>query len=158
MEKFILVSLVALISWAAQAQTHIDETDFIQRVYGMQKRDLIAKHMKLTPNQFNVFWQLYDQYELSRKEIGLKRIRNIENYADKYDTLSELDADALMKTNFEVNAEFLQLWEKTYKGMSKAISSVSAARFIQAEMFFENMLRQQLAMDIPLIGEFELKE
>ena len=42
--------------------------------------------------------------------------------------------------------------------MSKSISSVTAAQFIQAEMFFENIIRQQLAMEIPMIGEFEIKE
>jgi hypothetical protein len=42
--------------------------------------------------------------------------------------------------------------------MSKSISPVTAAQFIQAEMFFENMVRQELSMDIPLIGEFDVKE
>jgi hypothetical protein len=114
--------------------------------------------MKLTPDQSILFWSMYNEYEISRKEIGLKRVKNIENYADKYDSLSDLDADALMKTTFEINMEFIKLWEKTYKIMSKSISSVTAAQFIQAEMFFENIIRQQLAMEIPLIGEFEVKE
>jgi hypothetical protein len=62
-----------------------------------------------------------------------------------------------MKASFEVNNDFIKLWEKTYKSMSKSISSVTAAQFIQAEMFFENMVRQELSMDIPLIGEFDEK-
>src|SRR5690606_28846136 len=103
-------------------------------------------------------WNLYNEYEITRSEIGLKRMNNIENYADKYDSLSELDADALIRTTFEVNMEFLKLWEKIYKIMSKSISSVTAAQFIQTEMFFENIIRQQLAMEIPMIGEFEIKE
>lgn len=158
MKKIILVVIIATTTFVSKAQSNIDEVDLIQSVYGMQKRDLIAKHMKLTPNQSNLFWQLYEEYEISRKEIGLKRIKNIESYADKYDSLSELEADALMKTSFEVNTDFLKLWEKTYKNMSKSISSVTAVQFVQAEMFFENMVRQQLALDIPLIGEFEMKE
>lgn len=158
MKKLILAAVISLIAFGTQAQTNVDVIDLIESVYGLQKRDLISKHMKLKPEQSNLFWQLYAEYEISRREIGVKRERNIENYAAKYDTLSELDADAIMKTSFEVNIEFLKLWEKTYKSMSKSISSVTAAQFIQAEMFFENMIRQQLAMDIPLIGEFELQD
>lgn len=158
MKKLILAAVISLIAFGTQAQTNVDVIDLIESVYGLQKRDLISKHMKLKPEQSNLFWQLYAEYEISRREIGAKRERNIENYAAKYDTLSELDADAIMKTSFEVNIEFLKLWEKTYKSMSKSISSVTAAQFIQAEMFFENMIRQQLAMDIPLIGEFELQD
>lgn len=158
MNKIILVALIFLLSYVSCAQSKVDEIDLIKSIYGMQKRDLISKHMKLEPGQSDLFWQLYEEYEISRKEIGLKRMKNIENYADKYDNLTALDADGLMKTSFEVNSEFLKLWEKTYKNMSKSISSVTAAQFIQAEMFFENLIRQQLAMDIPLIGEFEIKE
>ena len=158
MKKIIILAIVTLFTFTSNAQSNVDDGDLIQSVYGMQKRDLISKHMKLKPGQWNLFWQLYDQYEISRKEIGLKRMNNIENYAAKYDTLNELDADAIMKISFEINADFLKLWESTYKSMSKSISSVMAARFIQAEMFFENMVRQQLAMDIPLIGEFEMQD
>ncbi|HRX13261.1 MAG TPA: hypothetical protein P5210_16475, partial [Draconibacterium sp.] len=158
MKEIILAAVAFLVVFGVHAQTNVDEIDFIQSVYGMQKRDLISKHMKLEPDQSDLFWNLYNEYEISRREIGLKRMKNIENYADKYDSLSDLDADALIKTTFEVNLEFLKLWEKTYKVMSKSISSVTAAQFIQAEMFFENIIRQQLAMEIPMIGEFEIKE
>lgn len=115
MKKLILFAIIALFTFGAQAQSNVDEIDFTQSVYGLQKRDLIAKHLKLAPNQINLFWQLYDEYEISRKEIALKRMKNIEYYAVKYDSLSELDADALMKTSFEVNTEFLKLWEKRIK-------------------------------------------
>jgi hypothetical protein len=100
---------------------------------------------------------MYDEYEIARKEIGLKRVKNIELYAEKYDNLTNADADAIMKASFEVNTDFVKLWDKTYKKMAKSISSVTAAQFIQAEMFLESMVRQELAMQIPLIGEFETK-
>src|SRR5690606_1737886 len=105
MKKIILAAVIFLVAFGVQAQTKVDETDFIQSVYGMQKRDLISKHMKLEPEQSDLFWNLYNEYEITRSEIGLKRMKNIENYADKYDSLSELDADALIRTTFEVNME-----------------------------------------------------
>jgi hypothetical protein len=157
MKKFILVAIISVFAFIANAQSNVEEVDLMQSVYGMQKKDLIAKHMKLESGQSDLFWQLYDEYEVSRKDIGLKRVKNIEHYAEKYDNLTNVDADALMKASFEVNMEFVKLWEKTYKKMAKSISSVTAAQFIQAEMFFENMVRQELSMDIPLIGEFEVQ-
>lgn len=158
MKKLILVAIIAVFAMKSNAQTNAEEVDLMQSVYGMQKKDLISKHMKLEASQSDLFWQLYDEYEIARKEIGLKRVKNIELYADKYDNLTNVDADAIMKASFEVNMEFVKLWEKTYKKMAKSISSVTAAQFIQAEMFFENMVRQELSMEIPLIGEFEVKE
>jgi len=158
MKKLILVVIIAVFVMASNAQSNKEEIDLMQSVYGMQKKDLIAKHMKLEAGQADLFWQMYDEYEVARKEIGLKRVKNIELYAEKYEKLTSEDANAIIKASMDVQKSFISLWEKTYKNMSKSISPVSAAQFIQAEMFFENMVRQELSMDIPLIGEFEIQK
>jgi hypothetical protein len=158
MKKLILVAIIAVFAMASNAQSNKEEIDLMQSVYGMQKKDLIAKHMKLEAGKADLFWQMYDEYEVARKEIGLKRVKNIELYAEKYENLTGADADAIIKASMDVQKSFISLWEKTYKNMSKSISPVTAAQFIQAEMFFENMVRQELSMDIPLIGEFDVKK
>jgi len=157
MKKLILVAIIAVFAMASNAQSNKEEIDLMQSVYGMQKKDLIAKHMKLEAGQADLFWQMYDEYEVARQEIGLKRVKNIELYAEKYEKLTNEDANALIKASMDVQKSFISLWEKTYKNMSKSISPVTAAQFIQAEVFFENMVRQELSMDIPLIGEFDVK-
>jgi len=157
MKKLILATIVALFAISAKAQTNAEEIALMQSVYGMQKKELIAKHMKLEAGQADIFWKMYDEYEVARKEIGLKRVKNIELYAEKYEKLTSEDANVIIKASMDVQKSFISLWEKTYKNMSKSISPVSAAQFIQAEMFFENMIRQELSMDIPLIGEFDVK-
>jgi hypothetical protein len=157
MKKLILATIVALFAISAKAQSNAEEIALMQSVYGMQKKELIAKHMKLEAGQADIFWQMYDEYEVARKEIGLKRVKNIELYAEKYEKLTSEDANVIIKASMDVQKSFISLWEKTYKNMSKSISPVSAAQFIQAEMFFENMIRQELSMDIPLIGEFDVK-
>jgi len=158
MKKLILVAIIAVFAITAKAQSNTEEITLMQSVYGMQKKDLIAKHMKIEAGQAELFWQMYDEYEVARKEIGLKRVKNIEMYAEKYEKLTNEDADMLIKASMGVQTSFITLWEKTYKKMAKSISPVTAAQFIQAEMFFENMVRQELSMDIPLIGEFDVKE
>ena len=157
MGRFLIVFVIIFSAFRVVAQSNSDEQVLVKSIYGMERRDLIARHIVLSESQVEVFWQLYDAYELERREIGLKRARNIAAYASKYERLTNEEADLLMKTTFEVNVGFAQLWDKTYKKMSKAVSPVTAAQFIQAEMFIEHMIRQELALDIPLIGEFELK-
>jgi len=158
MKKLILAAIIAVFAFTSNGQSNAEEVALMQSVYGMQKKDLIAKHMKIEAGKADLFWQMYDEYEIARKEIGLKRVKNIEQYAEKYENLTGTDADALVKASMEVQKSFISLWEKTYKKMAKSISPVTAAQFIQVEMFFENMVRQELSMDIPLIGEFDVKE
>ena len=158
MKKLILVSLIAVFVFAAKAQSKTDEITLIQSTYGMEKKDLIAKHMKIDASKTDLFWQMYDEYEVARKEIGVKRANNIIAYAEKYENLTNVDADALIKASMEVQADFVKLWDKTYKIMAKSLSSVTAAQFIQAEMFLENTVRQELSLEIPMIGEFDVKK
>jgi len=47
MKKLILVAIIAVFAMASNAQSNKEEIDLMQSVYGMQKKDLIAKHMKL---------------------------------------------------------------------------------------------------------------
>jgi hypothetical protein len=158
MRKLILAAIVAVVAFAAKAQSKTDEIAMIQSVYGMEKKDLIAKHMKIDAAKSDLFWQMYDEYEIARKEIGIIRANNIIAYAEKYEALTDADADALIKVSMEVQSSFVKLWDKTYLKMAKSLSPVTAAQFIQAEMFLENMVRQELSMDIPLIGEFDVKK
>ncbi len=157
MKKLILVAIIAVFAIVVKAQSNVDEITLLQSVYGMEKKDLIAKHMKIDASKTDLFWQMYDEYEIARKEIGVKRVKNIELYAEKYENLTDADADAIIKASMDVQKSFISLWDKTYKKMAKSVSPATAAQFIQAEMFFENMVRQELSMDIPLIGEFETK-
>jgi hypothetical protein len=158
MKNWLLAACLIILSFSLKAQTNTEEITMVQSIYGMDKKELIAKHMKLNATQAPVFWQLYDEYEIQRKEIGQKRANNIITYAEKYETMTNDNADLLIKTSFEINSSFVKLWEQTYKKMAKSLSPVVAAQFIQAEMFIENMIRQELSLDIPLIGELEIKK
>lgn len=158
MKKVFLFAILVAFAITLKAQTSFNENSLIQSLYGMEKRELIAKHIKINAEKSDLFWQLYDEYEIARKEIGMKRAKNIEEYAKKYENLTNEDADALVKTSMELQKGFISLWDKTYKKMAISISPVTVAQFIQAEMFLENMIRQELAMEIPMIGEFEIQK
>jgi hypothetical protein len=158
MKKVFLFVILVAFTIVLKAQTSFNENSLIQSLYGMEKRELIAKHIKIDAEKSDLFWQLYDEYEIARKEIGMKRARNIEDYSKKYENLTNDDADALVKASMELQKGFISLWDKTYKKMAISISPVTVAQFIQAEMFLENMIRQELAMEIPMIGEFEIQK
>lgn len=158
LNKVFLGVLIAINSFALSAQTNNEEIALIRSVYGMERKELIAKHIKIDVSKTELFWQMVDEFEIERKEIAEKRTKNIAAYADKYESLTNADAEVLIIASMEVQKQFIALCEKTYKKMAKSISPVTAVQFIQAEMFFENMIRQELSMDIPLIGEFDLKE
>jgi Spy/CpxP family protein refolding chaperone len=155
MKKIFLFAICLVFAIATQAQSNTDEVSLIQSAYGMGKQQLINDFMKIPEAQSAEFWKIYDEYEVARKEIGKKRAENIMLYADSYLSLTNDAANKLIKNSLAINNASTKLWNKTYSKMSKAITPVKAAQFIQIEMYLENMVRSELASQIPVIGEFD---
>ncbi|MDH0673977.1 hypothetical protein N5D03_05450 [Empedobacter sp. GD03861] len=153
MRKFILSLVFALIALPLFSQTVKDEVAIFQNAFGIEKRTLIENYMKVDESKAAEFWKLYETYENSRRAIGLKRIQNITKYAENYENYTPESINAIMKNALDVQKEMTSLWGSTYKKMSKVITPVEAAKFIQAEMYFENTIRQALLEQVPLIGE-----
>ena len=135
------------------SQTEKDEVAIFQNAFGIEKRTLIENYMKVDESKAAEFWKLYETYENSRRAIGLKRIQNITKYAENYENFTPESINAIMKNALDVQKEMTSLWGSTYKKMSKVITPVEAAKFIQAEMYIENTIRQALLEQVPLIGE-----
>jgi len=158
MKKIILFSICLVFALVSKAQSNTDEINYMQSAYGMQKKQLIAAHMKISKADSAKFWSIYDNYENSRKAIGKKRVANIEQYAKNYDKMTNETAGKLMTASFGVYNEFGALWKKTYDKLAKDTSPLLAGKFIQVEMYLENLVRNEMADQIPLIGEFEPKK
>jgi hypothetical protein len=156
MKKISFYVACMLIAFVSTAQSHADEIGLIQHAYGMDKKELIAAHMKLTEAEASKFWPIYDAYEVDRKEYGKKRLNLIEDYANNYTTLSNEKATELLNTTLSNQTAFLKLQKNTFKKMAKQITAIRAAQFVQVEMYLENVIRLSLNDEIPLIGEIDL--
>ena len=96
MKKIILIAICFVFAVATQAQSTKDEVTLVQSAFGMTKQQMVKDFMKLTEAESASFWTIYDEYEATRKEIGKKRIANIEVYAKNYAKLSDANADAVI--------------------------------------------------------------
>lgn len=157
MKKLILIAICFVFAVATQAQSTKDEVALVQSAFGMTKQQMVKDFMKLTEAESASFWTIYDEYEAARKEIGKKRISNIEEYANSYAKLTDANADKVINNSFGIQGEFAKLQKKTYKKLSKAISPLRAAQFTMFESYIENAIRMEILDSVPLIGEFDVK-
>jgi len=158
MKKIFFFAICLMFAFASQAQSNNDEVALLQSIYGMNKQQLIQDHMKFTEAESAKFWKIYDEYEVSRKEIGKKRVANVMEYADNYQNLSSEKATQIVKASISNINAFTKLQEKTFKKLSKELSPVRAAQFYQIESFLESIVRVKMADEIPLIEGFEEKK
>jgi hypothetical protein len=142
MKKIILFSICVVFALASKAQSSADEIQYLQGIIGMKKQQYVAEHMTLNKADSAKFWKIYEDYELYRSEIVDKRLKNISEYVDNYNKLSNAKADELMKNSFTIMSDMDKLWQKTYMRMAKEISPVKAAEFMQIEMYVEAVVRK----------------
>jgi Spy/CpxP family protein refolding chaperone len=152
MKKVLLLSICLFLSLASIAQ-NADEIAILQSAYGMDKRAIVTEQMKLTPNEAEAFWPIYEQYEVARKEYGKTRIKNIMEYAKNYQSLSNEKATELINASYSNQMNIMKLQQKTFKQLSKAITPARAAQFTQIEMYLENAIKAKLGDEMPFIEE-----
>ena len=152
MKKLLSVITAFLITSGLFAQSD-SEIAHMQRLWGKEKRAIAMDYMAVLPH--SVFWQEYDAYELSRKELADERIEILTEYADNFSTLSDKKAADLINRSVSNNIAMQKLLLKTFKKMSKTVSSVEAAKFIQLENYFLTAIQKNIQESIPFLGELD---
>ena len=67
-----------------------------------QKNQLIAQNLTLSDAEATKFWPIYDQYVAELTKINDKKYATIQAYADRFGTLSDDEAQSLIKNWLDV--------------------------------------------------------
>jgi hypothetical protein len=149
MKTTCLFLLLSLVFSSLSAQSANEEIDFIQSVFGMEKKALVAEFVKPGAAQKDAFWQLYDEYETARKELGKKRIELLLKYDENFDNLSNELASELLKESLDLRKKNDKLLESYVKKVAKATDPVVAMQFHQIEMYVLSEIRVAITDELP---------
>ena len=116
-----------------------------------KKKQLIAQNLKLTDAEATKFWPVYDQYVAELAKINDKKYATIQEYADKFGTLSDDQAMSLIKNWLDVDVAATQLRAKYLPIVAKAVGGKKAATFAQLDRRIASMVDLQLGSQIPLV-------
>ena len=138
-------------AFMVSAQTNKEEVDLMQAAFGMEKKAIIAEFVQPTEMQADAFWQLYDEYETKRKELGLKRIGLLNQYAEKYMTMTDEEADVWTKEVMKLSTSTDKLIKTYYKKIKKVTSATVATQFYQIEGYILTGIRMEILDEIPFL-------
>ena len=160
MKNLLLAFAVMLLSGASFAQTTesvtSEEIDLLQAYYGLEKKVLTMEVVKIDDAEKRAeFWKLYDEYEMKRKEIGVKRIALIEEYAAKYETLDDATITKLTTESSALKIENIKLIDAYFAKIAKAVDSKKAAQFFQLENYLFTVLSLQISDSLPFVDGLE---
>jgi len=127
------------------------DIELLRKDLRSQKKQLIAQNLKLSDAEATKFWPIYDQYVAELAKINDKKYSVIQQYADKYATLSDQEAMSLIQQWQEVDIAAGQLRLKYMGIVAKAIGGRKAAAFGQLDRRIALIVELQLASRLPMV-------
>jgi hypothetical protein len=142
-----------LILGLASTTVHAQEAwiELMRQDMKTQKVAIITAIMDFTDQQAEVFWPIYREYDLERSKLGDQHIALLKQYAAVYDSLNEENAKTLIADWYKLQDADLKLKKKYTGKVEKAMSTVTAARFVQVENQIDLLLDLEIASNLPLL-------
>lgn len=154
MKKLLTLACLCLTT-VVFAQSNKEDIDFIQSIYGKEKKAIVADFIKLDAAQKDAFWKLYDEYEGKRKELGRKRVAVLEKYAANYGSMDDATTSQIIKETGALGVQTDKLIATYHKKIEKVAGAQAAAQFFQIEAYFLSAIRVAIFESIPFIGELK---
>jgi hypothetical protein len=153
MKKITLLIAGMFAALFTYAQSNTEEIDFIQSIYGMEKKVIVEEFVQPKSENRVPFWEVYDAYEVERKELGKERIKLLEEFAGEFETMTNEQSEAWMKKVIALARKQNKLVVTYYKKAMKVTSPIVAMRFYQLEAYLLTAIRYEILDVIPFVEE-----
>ena len=123
--------------------------------FNAAKKETINEVMKLSDAEAAKFWPIYQDYEKKLNAFSDKRLKFANDFtiAQSATTFDPQNARDLTQRWLKLQHERINLWE-TYSGkISRAVSPVRAAQFLQIENEIATVLDLNVLSNAPLVGQ-----
>jgi hypothetical protein len=145
---------------AQPAVHHLSRDPMIDAYVGSMRADLsqgkiqvINTVMNFSGEEAKTFWPIYEDYESELFNLGDQRIELIRRFgaAQRSGKMEASQASELGDGYFKFEEQRLELLKKYHGMISKELSPVRAAQFIQIEHRFGTIIDLAIAAELPLI-------
>ena len=124
----------------------------LRQEVGKDRREIVKANMLLTNSEAPKFWTLYDEYRAEIHKVGDRRLRAITDYAAARDSMSEDEANRLVREWLDAEKQRIDIKEDYVKKFQKeGLSARTTARFFQIDQKLDAAVDASLAAHIPLI-------
>lgn len=163
MKKLIVAMMFAVCPiLSAYAQGSPDTNmEILRAKMQADKKLVVAAAMNLNDEQGKKFWPIYDDHQAGLDKINKRTGELITQYAKAYNAgegaLKDGEAKKLLDDSLKLDEDEVKLRKSTAAKVSKALSPVYAARYIQVENKIRAIIRYEAAAKIPLAGISDAK-
>ncbi|MDX1701984.1 MAG: hypothetical protein R3250_15260 [Melioribacteraceae bacterium] len=150
MKAYIIFFVLVLYAFSFAQEQYIE---LARSDFKTKKVAVITEAMQFTPEESEIFWPIYRDYDYEYTKIGDQEIALIKDYAENFETLTDEKTVELMTKSFSIDNQLLDLRETYFNKISEALNPKLAARFMQIESQIQNFVQLSMASQIPLVGD-----
>lgn len=133
------------------AQSVHDEITLTREQIQTERQEIMTLNLQLSEAESKVFWPLYREYRGEMAALGDRFVKLLEDYAGKYETLTDADAAAMIDEMLSIQASENKIMSRYAGKLQKVVPARTVARFLQIENQLNHLLRALVADEIPLV-------
>lgn len=154
--NLVLVALAILAAPAfAQSEGVISQKQIAaaKEMVEAKRNMVVIANLDLTEEEGKEFWPLYEEYRMKIREVRIRRLNLIQDYAERYkaDNVDDVFAESAIKEFLDIQADVVKVRQKYWKKFRRIIPATKAARFYQLENKMDAELDYIMAGGTPLI-------
>ena len=140
-----------LLSISAFSQTSNDYLELARDVLKTEKKAAIAEVMQLTESEAKAFWPVYEAYQADLAKLRDREIKLIEEFAAKFETMSDDAAKKLLDDSLSIDSDHQKLRQSYLSKIRGVLPDKKVARYYQLENKIDAVLEYEMAKRIPLV-------
>ena len=128
-----------------------DVIELLRHDLNAEATAIMTEALELDPNQSEVFWPIWREYNLEYSKTGDAQLALLKDYAEHQMSRSDEKAKELVERAFKIDEQRLKLQKKYWKKVNKELGSMIAARFVQVDSQLSNLVQLQISSQVPLV-------
>ena len=145
------IIFIGLISSAQAQDKSADNMEIVKEKIRTDKKLLVATNMQLTESEANAFWPVYEAYQADLAKLRAREIKLIEEFATKYETMSDDAAKKLLDDALSIDSDHQKLRQSYLSKFRGVLPDKKVARYYQLESKIDAVLEYEMARRIPLV-------
>ncbi len=147
-----LLAVSAAVAVSAQEKKVAEPTPSEWRLkIQADKKGIVERAMKLTPEQGKKFWPLYESFQQELERPRREYTKAVIDYVSAGDALNDASAKRLAEQALSASVTEARLQEKHFKKLLGVLPAKTAARYAQIENKMQAVLRYETAAAVPLV-------
>jgi hypothetical protein len=116
-----------------------------------QRKATVGTNMNLTNDESAKFWPVYDAYEAKMDSIEDRHVRELKDFAAKYNNLTDAGARKKMNEVFEIQQARLNVQKDFVPKFQAVIPQIKVTRFFQIDNKIQALIQCDIAQLVPLV-------